>query len=162
MRRLVLVVAATVLGLGLLTPTWAEAGCQGIRGEIYLTFSAGWAGYAEMYVGDTFYQADVSFVGKEARLTDDGNFHGIEEAIFNFGSGHSFTERDKFTFGPSYENPEEWHFTGVGRIIEGAGMFDQAYGKLVMVGPVTGPLSPYGFPSVFTGVVKGKVCDIAD
>jgi hypothetical protein len=167
MRRLVLVVTATIVALVLSAPgARAQAGCQTVKGEIQLTFSLpeGWTGQAWLDIGGVPYQAAVSFEGESAWPTDDGNIHGTEVGTFEFGGGHFFRERDKFTFGPSDESPGEWHVTGIGRVIEGAGMFEWAYGKLVIVGPVTGepvPFPPF-FPSVFTGSVKGKVCDVAD
>jgi hypothetical protein len=168
MRRLVLVVTATLVALVLSAPgVRAQAGCQTVKGEIHLTFSLpeGWIGQAWLDIGGVPYQAQVSQgEGGESRVTDDGNIHGIEEIVFTFEPGVFFKERDKFTFGPSDEDPGEWHFTGVGRIIEGTGTFEQAYGKLVFVGSATGPTFPFPpyFPTVFTGSVKGRVCDIAD
>ena len=168
MRRLVLVVTAAAVTLVLSAPVVrGQEGCQKVKGEIHLTFAlpGGWAGQAWLDIGGTPYQAAVSpGEGGESRVTDDGNIRGTEEIVFTFEPGVFFRERDKFVFGPSDESPEEWHFTGVGRIIEGTGMFEQAYGKLVIVGSATGepvPFPPF-FPSVFTGSVKGKICDVAE
>jgi hypothetical protein len=168
MRRLAFVVTATVVTLVLSAPVvHAQAGCQKVKGEAHLTFSLpeGWTGPAWLDIGGTPYEFGVSQgEGGDSWLTDDGNIHGIEEVVFTFEPGVFFKERDKFTFGPSDEDPGEWHFTGVGRVIEGSGMFAQAYGKLLIVGTATGapvPFPPF-FPSVFTASVKGTVCDVAE
>lgn len=159
MRHSTIIVSVAILSLVFLTPTvWAKgSGCKKIGGNIDLTFTGIWEGSALLVIGDGLFTADVTFATESIKQTDDGNLVGTETGTFDFGLGDTFTELDKFTFGPSDENPAEFHFNGVGRITGGTGKFQDAFGKVVMQGFAT-----FVGPPTVSLTLKGRICDIAE
>lgn len=100
---------------------------------------------------------DAKFETQTFKETEEGNLVGTETGFFDFGSGDTFTELDRFTFGPSEDDPELFHFNDVGRITEGTRMFQTAYGKLEIQGFAT---FPEGAEPEFSGTLKGRICGV--
>ena len=156
MRRTAYVTATTVLSFVLLTSAgWAKPPCERIEGEWDITFTDHWEGLAWGFIGDEPFVADLDFETLAGRETDEGSFIGIEAGTFDFGDGDTFTEVDKFTFGPSDEDPTVFTYNSVGSIVEGTGKFLDSSGHLNFHG--TSPL-----PIITAeGTVHGRICDMA-
>lgn len=153
-RMTVVVAVATLMSFA--PQLRADTGCENVEGGAQLTFVGRWVGEVWIDIGGRSFDGDVVFETQSIRTTDDGNFNGTEEGVFDLGDGHTFTLLDKFVFGPSDEDPEAFHYRAVGRLTDGTGAFGEAYGRLVMLGFAT--FDPP--PPVADITLKGRICNV--
>jgi hypothetical protein len=155
----------TVFTLALLTwavgPAWAGGRCEKVSGTGQGGSPAPFApvqGAATMTIGGETLDADFVVIVTGIKFTEDGSVVGTTRIVFDFGSGSTITlTAEHFALDPT-DQPGVFRLNGVGKISEGTGRFQNAYGKLTFHGTMI--FSPEGAVLDDTFSIKGSVCDI--